>query len=81
MIMKKRKELSNVTSLKNKFKFVIYSAAPKVFIRAHFGQGSLPILLDDVKCSGSESNIFSCSHRPVGEHDCGHSEDVGILCA
>ena len=47
---------------------------------AQFGRSSLPILLDDVKCDGSESDIFSCPHRPVGEHNCGHSEDVGLLC-
>lgn len=38
------------------------------------------ILLDDVKCHGSEANIFSCSHSRIGHHNCGHSEDVGVIC-
>ena len=56
------------------------SVAKSVFSDAHFGQGSMSIILDDVECDGSESSIFSCPHRPVGDHNCGHGEDVGISC-
>ena len=51
-----------------------------MFPSAHFGQGSSGIMLDDVKCDGSERSIFSCPHRPVGEHNCSHNEVVGIFC-
>ncbi|XP_041472113.1 deleted in malignant brain tumors 1 protein-like isoform X3 [Lytechinus variegatus] len=47
---------------------------------AQFGQGSGPIQLDDVSCSGNEETILDCSHRPIGEHNCGHSEDAGVVC-
>ncbi|XP_063960869.1 deleted in malignant brain tumors 1 protein-like isoform X4 [Lytechinus pictus] len=47
---------------------------------AEFGQGSDPIQLDDVSCSGDEQTILDCSHRPIGEHNCGHSEDAGVVC-
>ncbi|KAI2643116.1 Deleted in malignant brain tumors 1 protein [Labeo rohita] len=47
---------------------------------AHFGQGSGQIWLDDVGCSGSESSLTQCSHRPIGTHNCGHSEDAGVVC-
>ncbi|XP_051719143.1 deleted in malignant brain tumors 1 protein-like isoform X14 [Ctenopharyngodon idella] len=47
---------------------------------AHFGQGSDPIWLDDVRCSGSESSLTQCSHNPFGNHDCGHQEDAGVIC-
>uniref|UniRef100_A0A8C7VST7 Deleted in malignant brain tumors 1 protein-like n=1 Tax=Oncorhynchus mykiss TaxID=8022 RepID=A0A8C7VST7_ONCMY len=47
---------------------------------AHFGQGSEPTWLDDVKCSGSESYLSECSHRGFGVEDCKHGEDAGVFC-
>ena len=45
---------------------------------AYFGQGTGSILMDDVSCTGSELNITSCSY--TSNHNCGHSEDVGVVC-
>ncbi|XP_048254476.1 uncharacterized protein LOC124148932 isoform X5 [Haliotis rufescens] len=51
---------------------------PRAIQRFGFGGGK--IWLDDVSCSGTESSLASCSHRPLGAHNCLHSEDVGIIC-
>ena len=44
------------------------------------GNKNLSILLDDVKCTGSEQNLFQCQRRNVGASDCSHSEDIGVTC-
>lgn len=46
-----------------------------------FGEGNGEIWLDDVRCTGEEASILKCAHKPLGEHNCGHSEDVGVICS
>ncbi|XP_078330906.1 uncharacterized protein LOC111125451 isoform X2 [Crassostrea virginica] len=48
---------------------------------ARFGQGTGPILLDDVDCLGTEYDIGHCKHKGWGLHNCGHQEDVSIRCS
>ena len=48
---------------------------------ARFGQGSGPIWLDDVFCSGNESSIVDCGHNGWGVENCGHYEDASVICS
>ena len=48
---------------------------------AYFGAGTGPIWLDDLGCYGSELTLLQCSHRGLGSHNCGHSEDVSVRCS
>ena len=48
---------------------------------AFFGSGSGPILLDEINCIGSESNLLQCLPAgSLGRHDCLHSEDAAVIC-
>ena len=38
------------------------------------------IRLDDVRCSGTQTNIANCRNRGWGNHDCIHDEDVSASC-
>ena len=38
------------------------------------------IVLDNVRCNGTEDSIFDCPANPIGIHNCRHSEDVGVRC-
>ena len=44
------------------------------------GNASNPIFFDDVRCDGDESGIEFCRHSGVGNHNCDHSNDVGVHC-
>ena len=57
-----------------------YPRAIQYHYRAYYGQGSGPIWFDNLQCTGTETSIFDCSHNDIGMHNCGHDEDVGVLC-
>ncbi|XP_067319360.1 deleted in malignant brain tumors 1 protein-like [Anolis sagrei] len=48
---------------------------------AQFGNGWVPIGLDDVRCGGTESALSECPASPWGEHDCSHEETAGVICS
>ena len=47
---------------------------------AAYGQGTGPILLDDVACSGTEASLIECPASPITTHNCAHSEDASVRC-
>ena len=58
-----------------------YPAGSETVFGFHrFGQGTGPIWLDDVQCSGSEARLLDCSSAAIGVHDCTHYEDASVRC-
>ncbi|XP_047659782.1 scavenger receptor cysteine-rich type 1 protein M130-like, partial [Tachysurus fulvidraco] len=48
----------------------------------HFGPGSGPIWMNDVRCNGSESTLMDCRSDGRGERDsCVHAHDAGVTCS
>uniref|UniRef100_A0A8D2AN56 SRCR domain-containing protein n=1 Tax=Sciurus vulgaris TaxID=55149 RepID=A0A8D2AN56_SCIVU len=48
---------------------------------SHFGPGFGRILLDNVRCLGTESRLALCTHNSWFTHDCGHEKDAGAICS
>ncbi|XP_054975109.1 scavenger receptor cysteine-rich domain-containing group B protein-like [Sorex araneus] len=46
-----------------------------------FGPGRGPILLDNVRCAGTEHALERCAHAGWTQHNCQHREDAGVVCA
>ena len=48
---------------------------------ADFGQGSGPIWLDSVFCTGNELSLVNCYHAGINvTGSCSHSNDAGVRC-
>lgn len=50
------------------------------FTDAHFGVGVGPTFLDNVECSGGESNLIDCSHSSFISCSRHHFDDAGVRC-
>ena len=62
--------------------FNTYATEAKSFSNAQFGRGTGPLLLDRLRCSGTEQNLLNCSHRGEGvtASYCSHYDDAGVRC-
>ena len=59
--------------------FYFISTDATALAHASFGQGSGPILLDNVQCVGTEDRLVDCPHdqSPV---NCSNFTDAGVHC-
>ena len=60
-----------------------YLIAVTYYPNAHYGEGSGPIWLKYVSCTGTESNLLECRrgyHIGYPYNYCSHSKDVSVVC-
>lgn len=48
-------------------------------VSSGFGPGVGPILIDELDCDGTETNLTDCSFE-FQNHNCEHTEDAGVTC-
>ena len=60
--------------------FSISPANARAHLGPAFGNMTEEILLDDVLCSGTESDIMDCVKSPLKKNNCDLTEGAGVSC-
>ncbi len=60
---------------------LIFTIDGTATVQASYGQGSGTIAMENVACSGTETDLFACKSSPIFDiGTCTHAEDAGVVC-
>jgi len=58
-----------------------FPKAAQAYRGAKHGQGTGPVWISDLECSGRESDLYGCKHSGCGNNHCTHSGDASVSCS
>ena len=59
----------------------ILSLGSEVYLKnTRFGEGSGPIFLSKLRCTGQETSLLGCQHNYFHHLYCDHDYDAGVKC-
>ena len=58
-----------------------YEDAGRALSGSYVPDGTGPIWLDNLTCTGNEKTLDNCTHRGWGVHNCSHWGDAGVECS
>ena len=59
--------------------YCLLSVAVPLTAHTVFGTG-IGMIVEQVRCSGTEMRITDCTIRDVPDGECNHNEDAGVRC-
>ena len=58
----------------------VYFSTIAIAVFYAFGQGTGPVFLNNMRCTGAESSLLDCNYTWPDVHQCSHLADGGVVC-